>query len=112
MALIRVEGLPASGPSEPLAAAADFYARVALLVEQAGDESLTLLFPPADHTHRGWREQAVASLARALAPRRVNGIVGTDQATIDATLAFLDTAQGVTGQLLPLDSQGAGKVIG
>ena len=76
MPLIRVEGLGLS----PLDAAARFYAEVAprLLggvarpvvdgpdfarTDQA--RALTLLFSPADHTHRGWQEAAVASLALA-----------------------------------------------
>ncbi len=114
MALIRVEGLPAS----PLEAAARFYAMVAPQVAQDGAAVITLLFPCADHTHRGWREAAVASLARALAPRRINGIVGDDGAAIAATLAYLEGAEAMTGQLLPLDSclpldsHGAGEVIG
>ena len=96
----------------PLAAAAAFYARVAPLVEAAGDTSLTLLFAPADHTHRGWRGAAVASLARMAAPRRINAIVADDTAAIAAALAYLEAAPGVTGQLLLLDSQGAGEVVG
>ena len=51
MALIAVEGLEA----EPLAAAARFYAEIAPRVAAASDAVVTLLFPPADHTHGGWR---------------------------------------------------------
>jgi hypothetical protein len=109
MALIRVEDLPEAGP---LAAAAEFYSRVAPLVEAASDAALVLLFPPADHTHRGWRAAAVASLARAAAPRRINAIVSGDATEIAAALAYLEAAPGVTGQLLTLDSHGAGEVIG
>ncbi len=113
MALIRVEGLPA----DPLDAAARFYAEVAPQVAQSGDAVVTLLFPPADHAHRGWREAAVASLARALAPRRVNAMVGDEAIAIAATLAWLEGAEAMTGQLLPLappscpDSHGAGEVL-
>jgi hypothetical protein len=113
MALIRVEGLPAS----PVAAAAEFYSRVAPLVEGTGDAALVLLFPPADHTHRSWRAAAVASLARGAVPRRINAIVSGDMAAPDsgaiaAALAYLEAAPGVTGQLLTLDSHGAGEVVG
>lgn len=111
MALIRVEDMPAS----PLDAAARFYAEVAPRVMQSGDSAVTLLFAPADHPHRGWREAAVASLARALAPRRINAMVGdveADREAIATTLAFLESSGAMTGQLLPLDSNGAGKVLG
>ena len=112
MALIRVEGLPAS----PLEAAARFYAEVAPRVAQTDATVVTLLFAPADHTHRGWRQEAVATLARALAPRRVNAMVGDEAggeniAAIAATLAFLECSEAMTGQLLPLDSHGAGEVL-
>jgi hypothetical protein len=45
----------------------------------------------------------VQDLARAAAPARVNGIVGEDEAAIAETLAFLETAPGVTGQLLAVE---------
>ena len=111
MALIAVEGLEA----DPLAAAARFYAEIAPRVAAASDAVVTLLFPPADHTHGGWRAAAVAALARASAPRRVNGLV-SDSASdgreaIAATLAYLEAAPGITGQLLVLDSHGAGEVL-
>ena len=129
MALIRVEDLlaprlpdspppdsppPDSPPSDsPLDAAARFYAEVVPQVLHGGDPVVTLLFAPADHSHRGWREAAVASLARMLAPRRVNAMVGDDDpAAIAATLAFLESSGAMTGQLLPLDSHGAGEVLG
>ena len=108
MALIAVEGLEA----EPLAAAARFYAEIAPRVAAASDAVVTLLFPPADHTHGGWRAAAVASLARAAAPRRINGVVGDGAEAIAATLAYLEEAPGITGQLLVLDSHGAGEVLG
>lgn len=102
--LVRVEGLPEA----PLAAAAEFYARVMPGLPEDG-ESLVLLFPPADHTHRGWRAEAVASLARAMAPRRVNGLAGDDEAAATAASRWLEQAPGVTGQMLQLDDTRAGK---
>ena len=108
MVLIAVEGLEA----DPLAAAARFYAEIAPQVAQASDSAVTLLFPPADHTHSGWRAAAVASLARSAAPRRINGLVSDSAPAIAATLAYLEAAPGITGQLLVLDSHGAGEVLG
>ena len=104
MASRRVEGLPHG----PAAAAAHFYARELPAVEAALDEDLVLIFPPAGYEHRGWRLAAVQDLARARAPLRVNAVAGEDVSAIAAAVAYLDLAQGVTGQYLPLDGQGAG----
>jgi len=105
MRCFAVEGLPL----EPLAASADFHAR--FLPQAAGDGDLLLVFPPADHTHHAWRLAAVQGLARAAVPYRVNAIESDDSAAITAARAFLAQAAGVTGQLLALDSQGAGSVV-
>jgi hypothetical protein len=111
MVVIAVVGLPEA----PLAAAAEFYARVlpealAAAGEAGGD--VVLHFASADYTHRAWRLAAVQDLARAAAPRRVNGIEGDDTEAIAAALAYLEGAAGITGQVLQLDSQGAGPVLG
>jgi hypothetical protein len=63
-------------------------------------EALALIFPPAPYDHRGWRLAAVQDLARAAGPARVNAIAGDDEAAIAETLAYLERAPGVTGQLL------------
>ncbi len=63
-------------------------------------EALVIVFPPASHEHRAWRLAAVQELAREMAPRRVNGVVGADRQAIARTLAYLERAPGVTGQLL------------
>ncbi len=67
-------------------------------------EDLALVFPPAPYDHRGWRLAAVQDLARAAAPKRVNGVVGDDEHAIAATIAWLEQARGVTGQLLAVQS--------
>lgn len=97
MRVLVVEGLPA----EPLAAAADFHARILPQIGTA-QEDLALVFPVADHTHRGWRLAAVQALARAHAPCRVNALAGGGQEAVEAALAYLAAAPGVTGQVLPL----------
>ena len=106
MAVYRVEALP----GDPLDAAAAFHARdlpeIRRLAGDAG-ESLVLVFAPADHTHRGWRLAAVQSLARELAPQRVNGVAGYDAPAIDAAMDWIGAAPGVTGQYWPLDATGA-----
>jgi len=103
-------------PDEPLAAAAAFHGailpRIIAQLGSAAPVHLTLIFAPADHPHRDWRSAAVATLAREMAPVRINAVVSADPAAITAALAWLDAAPGITGQYLPLDSAGAGDVIG
>ena len=70
-----------------------------------------LIFPSADHTHRSWRLAAVQSLAREYAPVRVNAVSSDSETAIAAALAYLERAEGVTGQLLQLDDRGAGVVV-
>jgi hypothetical protein len=98
--MIRVGPLPEAA----LEAAAEFHARVVPELDppRAG-EDLVLIFLPASYDHNGWRLAVVQDLARAAAPVRVNGIVGDDEAAIAATLAWLETAPGVTGQLLAVE---------
>ncbi len=108
--LLRVGPLP----DDPLAAAADFHARVlpaALAALDGGALLVTLVFDPAGHPHRAWREAAVQTLALARAPARINALASADAAAIAATQAFIAAAPGLTGQYLPLDSAGAGAVI-
>ncbi len=99
---------------DPLQAAADFHARLLPGVEAAlggGADPLTLVFLPAGHDHRAWRLAVVQGLARRFAPSRVNAVEADDPAAIDAAARWLDGAGGVTGQLLPLDGNGAGAVL-
>jgi len=110
MALYRVEPLP----SDALSAAATFYGReLPRIISAMGDtrEALTIVFAAADHTHAGWRLAAVQELARRRAPRRVNAVAGEDEPAIMAADRYLEAADGVTGQLLPLDSHGAGAMV-
>jgi len=109
MRLFRVGPLPEGA----LQAAAAFHAEVLqeildLLDSPPSGEDLIILFPPAPSDHRGWRVALVQDLARAAAPARVNAVVGEDGQSLDATLAWLDAAPGVTGQLLALDGNSGG----
>lgn len=105
MQLVRIEGLP----DDPLSAAARFHADVVPTLPVDGD--VLLVFPPADHPHRGWREAAVGALGRAFAPRRINAVASGNPAGIASALAYLANAAGLTGQYLPLDDAGAGAVL-
>ncbi|WEK47548.1 MAG: hypothetical protein P0Y56_04445 [Candidatus Andeanibacterium colombiense] len=106
-AVLRIAELPATA----LDAAATFLsehlprARAELA---SGAEALALVFPPAPYDHASWRKAAVADLARESTPKRVNAITGEDPAAIDATIAWLAQAPGITGQLLPVQASNAG----
>lgn len=101
-------GLVAVGPlpDEPLNAAACFHADILPQIAPVG-ESLTLVFDPADHTHRAWRLAAVQGLARRWAPVRINAVASADAVAIAAAHAYLGHAPGVTGQYLPLADDGS-----
>ena len=112
MALYRVGPLPDGA----LAASARFHAEelpkvLALLNPPRAGEDLVLFFSPADHTHRAWRLAVVQQVAREYAPARINALESDDKTAIAAALAYLGTAEGVTGQLLPLDGTGAGRIL-
>lgn len=101
-------------PDDPLAASAEFHARVLPQVLDrlsAGESPLTLVFAPAGHAHRDWRKAAVATLARERAPARVNGVASDDTGAIAAALDWLEQAPAITGHYLPLDGAGAGSVV-
>ena len=110
MAVLEVPPLP----TVPSAAAAAFHhevlTRAAALLD-SGAECLALIFPPSDHTHRGWRLAAVQALAREHAAARVNAVAGGGAPAQAAALAYLEAAAGVTGQYLVLDDAGAGPVV-
>ena len=100
MRIVRVGPLPEAA----LEAAAEFHAQVLpTLIPPHPGEDLVLVFPPAPYDHDRWRLAAVQNLARAAAPARVNAIVGDDEAAIAETLAYLEGAPGVTGQLLAVE---------
>lgn len=106
MVRLDITGLPVL----PSAAAAVFHGE--WMTKAAGiAEALTLVFPPADHTHTGWRLAAIQTLAREAAPQRINAVASDDPAAIRAALAYLESADGLTGQYLQLDSAGAGAVL-
>lgn len=101
-------------PEEPLAAAADFHARLLPAIEAAlrgGSDPLAVVFLPASHEHRGWRLAAIQSLARTYAPSRVNALESDDEVAIAAALDWLSGSASVTGQVMALDGAGAGPVL-
>lgn len=102
MRVLRVAGLPAA----PLDAAAAFHARwlARARAELAQGCDLALVFPPAAHSHHGWRLAMVQELAREAAPLRVNALVGEAGGALAGMLGWLAGAGAVTGQVLTVES--------
>ena len=102
---IDIQGLPLT----PLDAAAEFHANELPEIRDDSDileqHDLVIVFEPAGPEHRAWRLAAIQELAREMAPRRVNGVVGAEEAAIVDTIAYLDAAPGVTGQLLSVQTR-------
>jgi hypothetical protein len=106
-AVLRISGLPETALDAAAAFHGDHLPRAR--AELAGEaDALALVFPAASYDHAGWRRAAVADLAREATPKRVNGVTGADEAAIDATLAWLAQAPGITGQLLPVVGSATG----
>ena len=110
MVALEVQPLP-DLPSEAAAVFHRDFLPQAKTILASGAPTLTLLFSEADHTHRIWRLAAVQSLARENVPSRVNALAGGAAASIAVGLAYLEGANGVTGQYLPLDDAGAGLMV-
>ncbi len=110
MALLRIGALPEGEVAAMAAFHGQELPRIIAAMAQTRD-TLTLVFAPADHGHRAWRAAAVASLARARAPRRINAVASDDEPAIVRAAAYLEGAHGVTGQVLVLDGAGAGPVV-
>ena len=99
--MLRIEWLPEGA----LDAAAAFHADWLVRARDAlanGCEALAIVVPPAPYDHSDWRRAAARDLARAAAPARVNIVAGDDDRAIGATIAFLESAPGITGQYLPV----------
>lgn len=102
--IVRIEVLPEAALDATAAFHADHLPAIRAVLQTAG--AIAIIFPPAPRDHRAWRLAVVQDLARAHAPRRVNGIAGADEAEISGALAYLAKAPGVTGQLLILQDHG------
>ena len=110
--VLRLEGLP----ERPLDAAAYFLANCVQDIRRDFDtlskpSCLTIVLETAGHEHRSWRLAAIQELAREVAPHRINAIASCSEAAVAAARAYLERAEGVTGQLLELDDTGAGEVV-
>ena len=97
MKCIAVDDLP----EDPLAAAGLFHQHWLSHIEHQLEDGLDVVItvPAADHTHRDWRRAITAGLACKHSPRRVNMVAG-EGAALDATVSYLASAPGVTGQYL------------
>lgn len=92
-------------PADALGAAAGFHGEWVAQVRAAiaaGSAQVVVVLPTASADHSDWRRAAARDLARALAPARVNLLAQGSAAALDATLAYLQGAPGVTGHYLVL----------
>jgi hypothetical protein len=98
-------------PEKPLDAAAEFYKLVPGIRDDfltCPEFNLTIVFDPAGQEHEAWRRAAIQALAREVAPAgRVNGVVGEDFSAIQKTYEWLQSAPGISGQLLAVDGKSA-----
>jgi hypothetical protein len=108
-------------PESPVDAAAHFYSDLAPQIREILAAGLladlpdldqppnvaAVIFPKADHTHRGWRLAAIQALAREVAPKRINAIeaTGEDNDAVDGMADWLAQAGAITGQLLTIDGK-------
>lgn len=99
-AVLSIESLPENAVD----AASRFHAEFLKLVRElldGGPGALAIVLPPAPRDHDDWRRAMARDLARAFAPKRVNVTSGADQTAIEAMLAYLRDAPGITGHYLP-----------
>ena len=93
-------------PSDALGASASFTCNhLDKARTQSGDgpdDSLVIVLPPADYDHADWRRALARDLARAHAPARVNVVAAAQGPGLDAMLAYLKGAKGVTGHYLEI----------
>lgn len=108
---MRIDPLPSSAVEAAAAFHRDGLPPVLKAIAETREE-VTLVFAPADFTHRAWRLAAVQGLAREHAPLRVNGVASDDEAAIAAATDYLARAPGVTGQYFALEGDGAGNPVG
>lgn len=104
--VFTVEHLPADG----LAAGAAFFAEhlsgARAAIEGADIKALAIVLPPAGPDHTDWRTALARDLARAYTPKRVNVVAGEEGGELDALLAYLGNAPGVTGHYCEVHDQG------
>ena len=104
-------------PDAPTEAAAHFFskhapeARELLLVggwkrlgRSEEPDALTYIIPFGGREHEAWQRAAIQTLARELAPKRVNGVIGDGLELTDQVTAWLGDARGITGQLLSVQT--------
>lgn len=104
--VFTVEHLPADGLAAGAAFFAEHLAGARAVIEEPDVEALAIVLPPADPDHTDWRRSVARDLARAYTPKRVNVVAGEEGAELDALLAYLGNAPGVTGHYCEVHDQG------
>lgn len=99
-AIYTVTDLPRDGIEAGAVFAKEHLANARALIGTAQTESLVIVLPKADHSHRDWRLALARDLARAHAPARVNVVSADDGDPLAGILEYLESAKGVTGHYL------------
>lgn len=104
--VFTVEHLPADGLAAGAAFFAEYLDDARDMIEQADVGAIAIVLPPAGPDHTDWRKALARDLARAHTPKRVNVVAGEEGAELDALLAYLGNAPGVTGHYCEVHDQG------
>ena len=104
--VFTVEHLPADGLAAGAAFFAEYLDDARAMIERAGVDAIAIVLPPAGPDHSDWRTAAARDLARKYTPKRVNVVAGVQGAQLDALLAYLGNAPGVTGHYCEVHDQG------
>ena len=104
--VFTVEHLPADGLAAWAAFFAEHLAGARAVIEEPDVDALAIVLPPAGPDHTDWRRAVARDLARAYTPKRVNVVAGEEGAELDALLAYLGNAPGVTGHYCEVHDQG------
>ena len=103
-AVLQIEALPGAALEAAQTFAAEWLP--AIHDHLSAGENLVVILPQAAYDHADWRRAAVRDLARSFAPVRVNFITAGTGRAADASIAYLSSAPGVTGQYLPVHVDG------
>lgn len=102
-AIYTVTDLPEGGVEASTAFVREHLAKARTHIGTGETESLAIVLPVAEDSHRDWRLALARDLARAHAPARVNVVAGVDGDALTGILGYLESAKGVTGHYLQLN---------
>jgi hypothetical protein len=103
--VFTVKNLPTDGIGASAAFVTHHLGNARAVLAGQGVDAIAIVLPPAGPEQRDWRTAMARDLARAHAPQRVNIASGNPGAELDALLAYLGNAPGVTGHYCEVHDQ-------